>query len=536
MVDASAGVLLDEEGHPLAGLPVVASWTDPLAPRAVTGPDGTFRFAEGVPPRLVALDPLGLRPLPTTPGARPGEWRVRRADAYGWRAAEGDPLVEGQDVEALVDDAMFDAFADAVARARRTLHLVQLLFFPDFRARFGSNGASSALVESVREAAARGAQVRILLNENAVIPDTAKELRAVFREDGVEVRSLLVYPNALHAKLMVVDGAEGFLIGPPFQQKFWDTPAHLAEEPRRGHARPNHDVSIRLRGPAVAGIDATFAALWNRAAPPGAPELAPTRPPKAAGNVGVQLVRTLPQGILPEAPAGERGILESYLRALANAQEYVYLETQYFTNPTLVTAIDRALQRNPRLQVIVVVNEWTDIPGYVAWQRRHLAALGSPERARLGVFCLRTQGEGQEGIPIYVHSKVGFADDAWCTLGSANLDSISLQRAGEFGVEVEANVELNVNVFDGIEGQPRSGFVAALRRQLWAEHLGDGGVWATDAPGEGWLALWQEAAARNLLALRDGARMPRGHALPYPVHEAAHAPEEFLPRRILEGA
>ena len=55
---------------------------------------------------------------------------------------------------------------------------------------------------------------------------------------------------------------------------------------------------------------------------------------------------------------------------------------------------------------------------------------------------------------MYVHAKIGIVDDAWLTLGSANLNEHSLFNDTEMNV-VAHDVEL-------AEG---------TRRRLWAEHL-----------------------------------------------------------------
>jgi phosphatidylserine/phosphatidylglycerophosphate/cardiolipin synthase-like enzyme len=71
-------------------------------------------------------------------------------------------------------------------------------------------------------------------------------------------------------------------------------------------------------------------------------------------------------------------------------------------------------------------------------------------------------------------------DDAWMTVGSANLEKNSLER----------DTELNVTCWDG-------DVVASLRRELFAEHAGDV---AERSP----LTALRSAAARPLDASRSG--------------------------------
>ena len=56
--------------------------------------------------------------------------------------------------------------------------------------------------------------------------------------------------------------------------------------------------------------------------------------------------------------------------------------------------------------------------------------------------------------PVYVHAKIGIVDDAWLTLGSANLNEHSLFN----------DTEMNVVAHD-----PE--LADRTRRRLWAEHL-----------------------------------------------------------------
>jgi phosphatidylserine/phosphatidylglycerophosphate/cardiolipin synthase-like enzyme len=219
-----------------------------------------------------------------------------------------------------------------------------------------------------------------------------------------------------------------------------------------------------------------------------------------------------------------------------------------------VDALVDALNRVPELQLIALINIRPDVPNYVAWQRealeRLLAGLGA-DRGRAGVFTLWSHEEGPgrtRMLRTHVHSKVAIVDDTWATVGSANLDGVSL-LAGEHEVRRPLLVRLarplggssggdpwqaratEVNVTHvGVEAGP-------LRRELWAEHLGyrsaDDPALREPPPG-GWLELWRRRSALKLAALRGPdptVRDPR--ALPYPdCHgvpaEGVHEPARYL--------
>ena len=84
---------------------------------------------------------------------------------------------------------------------------------------------------------------------------------------------------------------------------------------RTSHARQIgwHDVTTRIEGPAVADVAAHFRMRWRR---PPARRCRRPPAPEPAGDLTLQIVRTVPEHVYERTPRGEFGILESYLRAL----------------------------------------------------------------------------------------------------------------------------------------------------------------------------------------------------------------------------
>ena len=75
------------------------------------------------------------------------------------------------------------------------------------------------------------------------------------------------------------------------------------------------------------------------------------------------------------------------------------------------------------------------------------------DRGRLLACTLYATG-GEKDWPIYVHAKVGIVDDAWMTIGSANLNEHSVFN----------DTEMNLVTHDVRLAQQ-------TRLRLWAEHL-----------------------------------------------------------------
>lgn len=360
--------------------------------------------------------------------------------------------------------------------------------------------------------------------------------------------------SVIHAKAVLVntvadaiDNAEVILLGSPFSASYWDTGNHQVYEPRRGSCAgepiPVHDVSIGIRGPAVADLQQQFLGYWNVAAPAN-PVVALDPAPAAATAASdeypasVQIVRTVDSSTLSGLPDGEMGVLEAYVRAIENAQQYIYIENQYFTNETIASALSAALSdtSRPNLQVILMVNVVPDMPFYPTWQtnlferiRRDAGASAS----RFGVFTAWSHtGPSTEHhhtnpviMPNYLHTKAAVVDGSWATIGSANLDGASLDQfqilhALQFGSF--RNGELNCVMFSGVEGVVQMDVVDQLRLQLWSEHLG---TTTTDPKldqgtllsSHGWLQLWTDAANAKLQGLIDDPTViDPGHVLAYP--------------------
>ncbi len=481
----------------------------------------------------------------------PGGWRAESPlpPDSGWLVTLGGAgsarLSRGNTVRLLPDGepACLAMLAD-VALARQTIHVLQLDFERDFIVRFVDADATSPphptegaqgpvlLRHALLDAAKRGVRIRILLNDNA-FEDSLPKLRAMFAGvQNVELAGLLISPHRrlgmMHAKALIVDGATAFVVGLPFAQGYLDTQQHWVIDQRRGSGagghfpplgdvgngvgkKPAHTVSLRLGGPAASSVDGVFSSLWNSvsseaiASPPAVP---------GTGTQSIQVVLSAPPLSAAGLAGGEKGILEAYLRAIQNAQHFIYLETQYLTSPAIAAALSRALTANPSLELIVLLNENPDMPTYKFWQNDLISRLGAFP-GQVGVFTLwRTQPPDQ-GQPLprimqcYVEAKVAVVDDVWATVGSGNLDGPSLGHLFEFlpppllhmsSSRSWRNVECNAILYDGIADQPATGEVAALRTMLWREHLGAEAA-SAGRPEGGWLELWKRIAGQNIVSL-----------------------------------
>ena len=366
------------------------------------------------------------------------------------------PPREGNAIEVLIDgEQALGSLATALRSARRTVHIAGWHLTPGFRL---ERDRDTTLLELLAELAER-VEVRVLLWAGPPLPafkPTRADVRTVREQltGGTRIRCALDARERTmhchHEKLVIIDGGVAFVGGIDLTSLAgdrWDSNDH----PPRGELGW-HDVATRLRGPIVADVAGHFRQRWQEVA--GEPLPAPVVPP-AAGNVELQLVRTLPEKVYRFSPRGDFQILEAYLRALRGAQRLVYLENQFLWSPELVAVLVDKLRRPPtdnfRLLLLLPArpNNGADTT------RGQLGCLVEADagEGRLLATTITCQ-RGAVSEPLYVHAKVGIIDDAWLTVGSANLNEHSLFN----------DTEVNVLTQD-------AELARQTRLRLWAEHL-----------------------------------------------------------------
>ncbi|MEO7016405.1 MAG: phospholipase D-like domain-containing protein [Leifsonia sp.] len=310
-------------------------------------------------------------------------------------------------------------------------------------------------------------------------------------------------------------------------------PQALTMDSRYGKRPPWHDAALELQGPVVADVLAVFAERWNdphpldhrnpyrmllqRFAdmprhPKPLPESAPAPPP--AGPHAVQILRTYgpKRPPFPFAPAGERSVARAYAKAFGRARSLIFIEDQYLWSTEIAGGIAKALVRNPRLQVIVVVPRFPDSDGPLTGppsrlgQLRAISMLRRAAPDRVGVFDL----ENHVGTPIYVHAKICIVDDTWVTCGSDNFNRRSWTTDSELTCAVFDTTPEHPDARSGsIDDASPGRFARDLRLQLWAEHLGldrdDPRLLDIDTG----LALWKDTADALDRWHATGRRSPR---------------------------
>jgi cardiolipin synthase len=356
-------------------------------------------------------------------------------------------------------DELFPRMLQAIAAARREVWLATYIFHDDPAAR--------AVAEALMTAAARGVTVRVVVDGFGSI----KSLPAVrTRFAGSAVQLEVFRPldrwwawlqpgqlRRLHQKLCVCDvpgegegegdaGMVAFVGGINLIDDRHDLNHGWTEQPRL-------DFAVALQGPLAAHAQATARAMWTRAhlarhwrsefrlaAASGHPlgeTLALLQ--QLRGSSALQHVppaddrRPVRAAFLVRDNLRRRRVIErSYVDAIRQARQSVDIAVPYFYPGTRFRrALRRAAQRGVRVRLL--------LQGKVDYRIAALAAQAVYDELR---------GHGVrifEYTPAFLHAKVARIDDDWATVGSSNIDPLSLLL----------NLEANVVVRD-------AGFAAEL--------------------------------------------------------------------------
>jgi cardiolipin synthase A/B len=335
---------------------------------------------------------------------------------------------------------LFPALIEAIDGAAHQVRLETYIF--DF------TGAGSDIAYALERAARRGVSVKVVVDGfgSDRLPPMWQER---FLQTGVDWRVYaplgrlgVLWPGnwrRLHRKLCVVDGQIAFCGGVNVLDDFHD-PNHGPLE------APRFDFALRATGPLVADAEAAMAHLWVR--------LATVRDLRQAGLAGaLGFLRTSSTSRLAKAPAEpeqpqSRAVLvlrdnlrnrarieRAYRRAIGHARDEIIIANAYFVpGRKMRNALVSAARRGVKVRLL--------LQGRYEYFMQYYAA-----RPIYGAL-LRAGVEIHEYSPSFLHAKVAVIDGHWATVGSSNLDPLSLLLARE------ANVMVDDTVFAGQLREP----------------------------------------------------------------------------------
>lgn len=308
----------------------------------------------------------------------------------------------------------FDDMFKAIRQARSSIHLEYF--------NFRNDSIASLLFKLLAEKAAEGVEVRALFdgfgNDSNNRPLKKEHLEKI-RSMGIEIYEFdpIRFPwinhvfHRDHRKIVVIDGNIAYTGGMNVADYYITGTEDVGEW---------RDMHCRIEGDEVNTLQDIFLKMWNKVSKQNIEgekyyrgyndeEAFSGLKPDTCATAGRKMV-----GIINREPRTTNGIIRKfYTDAINGAKDSIKLVNPYFTlNRTLKRALRNAVKRGVKVEIMV--SEKSDIPL-------------TPDCVFYNVHKLMKHGAD---IWIYKkgfhHSKIIMVDGRFCTVGSANLNSRSL--------------------------------------------------------------------------------------------------------------
>lgn len=400
-----------------------------------------------------------------------------------WTGVPAPRLVGGNEVLLLQGgDELFPHMRVAIAAAEREVWLATYIFHDD--------PAAAALAGALKAAAARGVGVHVVVDGFGSIA-TMPRVRRLFEGSAVQLQVFRPLDRwyswlqpwqlrRLHQKLCVCDERVAFVGGINLLDDRHDINHGWTDSPRL-------DYAVQITGPLAASVHATARAMWSRAHlwHSWRDEVRALTRSRRPVKQAMELVRQLRGALAPDPHAGlmpvraaflvrdnlrqRRSIEHSYVAAIRSARQRIDLAVPYFyPGRSFLKALRSAAGRGVQVRLL--------LQGKVDYR---IAALA----ARALYDDLRHHGVRiYEYTPAFLHAKVAVVDTDWATVGSSNIDPLSLL------LNLEANVVVRDTAFaDALAARLQQAFevsaevTGAPERTGWRRWLHRGVVaWAAN--------------------------------------------------------
>ncbi|MCR5884537.1 cardiolipin synthase ClsB [Rhizobacter sp. J219] len=364
----------------------------------------------------------------------------RHTERAHWQPGNDFTLLEN-------GEAFFPAVFEAIAQATHEVILETFILFED--------KVGLALHQVLVEAARRGLQVDLLV-DGFGSPDLSERFIGELTAAGVRLRVFDpqkplfgIRANVLrrmHRKIVVVDGELAFVGGINYSAD------HLLDF----GPEAKQDYSVRVRGPVVADIHRFVRAAIKE---PHGPrrwwfQRRPAPPRSAQPHAG-----TAHALFVTRDNHDHRDDIERLYRvAIRSAKKRVWIANAYFfPGYRLLRELRRAARRGVDVRLILQGTPDMPIVKFGAeLLHDHLLRAG----VKIYEYCQRP-----------FHGKVALADDEWATVGSSNLDPLSL------ALNLEANVVIRDRAFNQQLAERLDKLVCESCREVAAEGDGKPTAW-----------------------------------------------------------
>ncbi|SFM58309.1 cardiolipin synthase ClsB [Rugamonas rubra] len=309
----------------------------------------------------------------------------------------------------------FPALIEAIDAARGEVYFETYIFADD--------DTGKAVLAALMRAAGRGVLVRVITDWFGTGGARSQRMQAQLAAAGVEHRIFNAWfrrgVTRTHRKICVVDHGVAFVGGININDDLFCDYNHAIRLPA-----PRWDFAVAVRGPLVAAIQKEAEAQWAR-----------------LGKLGIfkrislyHDMRKIDRNAAPPSmvQAGfvvrdnlrnRRTIQRAYLQALGRARKSVLLANPYFApGRKFRRALASAAERGVEVVLLIGVGE--------IWLQDAVAHSFYPKLLEAGVKVV-------EYHQTQLHAKVAVIDDNWATVGSSNVDGLSLFLNQEANVVVK---------------------------------------------------------------------------------------------------
>ena len=361
---------------------------------------------------------------------------------------------------------LFPAMVASINSARHSVQMETYIF--------DLTGSSTSIANALEEAAKRDVRVHVMVDGFGT-PSLPDEWVQRFKTAGVK---LIIYEpivslgiflpsqwRRLHRKLCVVDNEVAYCGGINVLDDWHDPSYGALEEPRL-------DFSVRVSGVIAKDIQHATHSLWARLTL-GKP-LVVKRVKKVIGALPQVLKRhhwqshshagqPLAALVLRDNITNRGQIERAYLKAIGDARTDIIIANAYFVpGAKLRRALIMAAKRGVKVQLLLQGK-------YEYFMQYHAARpIYSPLLAA-GI-------EIYEYDKSYLHAKVAVIDSIWATVGSSNLDPLSLLLAREANIVMQDAVfaqSLRQRLLTAMANEGKRVNVIDMTNRPWLQRLNE---------------------------------------------------------------
>ena len=354
----------------------------------------------------------------------------------------------------LTGQEKFDDLFTAIKQAKSSIHLEYFNFRNDSIA----NQLFNLLADKVKE----GVEVRALFdafgNMSNNKPLRKKELDNL-RERGIEIYEFdpIRFPwiNHVfardHRKIVVIDGSIAYTGGMNVADYYINGTKVVGEW---------HDMHCRIEGDEVNTLQKIFIKTWNKVTKQhlsGAKYYRGDRPNTTFVDLkrpAVDSLNNMMVGIINREPRTSNAIIRKfYTTAIDVAKDSIQIINPYFTlNRAIKKAIKRAVKRGVKVDIMLSVRSDIPLTPDCGFYNAHQLMKGG---CNIWMY-----------MPGFHHTKVIMVDGLFCTVGSANLNSRSLNFDNEANAVI-VNKEVTQELCNLFNAEKKESFL--LTPKKWNE-------------------------------------------------------------------